>query len=102
MAEPVIIAAVGTSASSGTRGLGRLIEVAKQQAIVDAWAEVDRIMKDESIPLEERKARADAIRDPQEMLRRQLAARDAVKEQFAKAEAEAKAKADADAAGKPN
>jgi len=102
MAEPVIIAAVGTSASSGTRGLGRLIENAKQQAIIDAWAEIDTISKDPTLSDDEKKAKADAIRDPKEMLRRQLAARDAVKEQVAKAEADAKAKADADAAGKPN
>lgn len=94
-----IVAGTGTASGFARRGMGKLIETAKQQAIIDAWAEVDSIMKDESIPIDERKARADAIRDPKEMLRRQLAARDAVKAQVEAAEAKAKAEADG---GKPN
>lgn len=101
MAEPVIVAGTGVASSSMTRGLGKLIEIAKQKAIVDAWAEIDAISKDPNLSAEEKKARSDAIRDPQEMLRRQFAARDAVKQQVAEAEAKAKAEAEA-AAGKPN
>lgn len=76
----MIVEAVGTAVGTGKANDSKLIQAVMNQVILDIQAECERIWAT-SMPLEEKNARIDAIRNPTAMREAMLAARANVKAQ---------------------
>lgn len=75
-----IVEGVGTSSGRRT-GLGAQIELAMANVIHEIAAESKAIWEDETIDLEDRRARVAALNTPEAVLARKLEVRDALKAQ---------------------